>query len=369
MKEFFQIPPISISKINKEAEKLNCIRFDKGSANFPFPREFLPIFRDVLKEIKGKYFHYPERRGEKVLREEIAIFEEKKGRKILPENIVITHGGMSGLFCVFSLLCKKGDEIITNRYCFEGFSVLAKYFGLKQKRVNLSNLKEVEKAINSKTKILVFNSPENPTGKVYSREEVENLVSIAKKKKIWFLSDEVMREIIYEGKWFGPSLDYERTIVVNSFSKCWFVSGIRVGWVGSKNKRILEEISKLLDLQSIGVNLFGQILMAKILKEIDYEDFLKKRLKILSKRKKFFEQCLKKANLKHFPVEGGMNFYIDLKRDSEKLLKVFLKKKIAFIPGKFFEGKNSTFARFGFGAVKIEEIKKGIEIVKKLIEA
>lgn len=98
-----------------------------------------------------------------------------------------------------------------------------------------------------------------------------------------------MNKIIYQGKkWAGPSLEYNKVIAVNSFSKYWFIPGIRVGWVASKNERILEEVSKLIYLKSVGVSLFGQIFMAKVLKEIDYEEFLKKRLKILSERKKGF---------------------------------------------------------------------------------
>lgn len=91
------LPSSKILEINEKAEKLNCIRFDKGSANFPFPKESLPIFKETLREIKGKYFHYPSRKGEKALREEIAILEENNKRKISAENIIITHGGMYGL--------------------------------------------------------------------------------------------------------------------------------------------------------------------------------------------------------------------------------------------------------------------------------
>jgi aspartate aminotransferase len=364
---------IGILKINERADKIEgCIRFDKGSAKFPFPEEFLPLVEEVKEEIRGKYFHYPKVGGEEKLKEQIAKFEERNGREISPKEIVITHGGMSGLFSSFYLLSKPGDEVITNRYCFEGFSLLIDHFGLIQKRVDLSKIGEIEKAITSRTKIIVLNSPENPTGKVYSKEEIEGIVELAKKKNLWVISDEVMNQIVYGGKkWYGPSLKNDNVLVINSFSKIWFIPGVRVGWIATRDRRLIEELSNFISLQSLGVNLFGQLLMEKVLKEIDLEEFLKKRIEVLERRKKIFEQALEKYKIEPIcKVEGGMNFYLNLKEDTQKLAEKLLEKfKVAIIPGYFFEGKPSTFARLGFGAVNEEEILKGIEIISSVIKS
>jgi aspartate aminotransferase len=362
---------IGILKINEEADKIpGCIRFDKGSAKFPFPEEFLPLIEEVKKEIKGKYFHYPKTGGEENLKKEIVKFEAENGRQISAKDVVVTHGGMSGLFSAFYLLSRPGDEVITNLYCFEGFSLLIEHFKLIQKRVNLSKIEEVEKAITPKTKIVILNTPENPTGKVYSQDEVENIVKLTKKKKLWIFSDEVMNRIVYKrNQWFGPSLKQDNVIVINSFSKMWFVPGIRVGWIATKNKRLVEELSNFFSLQSLGVNLFGQLLMAKILAKIDFKKFLRGKIEILEKRKKVFEKVLKENRIDTLcDVEGGMNFYLNLRQDTQKLaLKLLKEFKMAIIPGYFFEGKISNYARLGFGAVSEEEILKGIELISSVI--
>lgn len=360
-----KIKEVGILLINQKAKKIKgCIRFDKGSANFKFPKEFLPLFGRLIKELKQKYLHYSLYGGEKDLKSQIVGIEARNGRDLSPKEIVITHGGMANLFLIFSLLLRPGDEIITNKYCFEGFSVLADYFHLIHKKVNLSCPKELEEGITKKTKLIVLNSPENPTGKVYSKEEIEEIVELAKKNKIWILSHEETNTIVYPpSKWCGPDLKYEKVIITNSFSKFWLLPGLRIGWICAKNTRLLENIARLINFQTLGVNIFDQVLITQAIKIINYDSFIKKRLEILKQRKELLEKELKKFGFSYFPVQGGINFYVDLKQDTQKLLPKALKHKVAFVPGFFFEEKKSTFARIGFGDVKKYEIKKGIKIL------
>lgn len=364
-----KIKEIGIFAINQKAKQIkNCIRFDKGSVNFSFPKEVFSLFNHLIKKLKKKYSRYSVSGGERDLKIQIANFEKRNGRLVLPENIVITHGGMSGFFLVFSLILKPGDEIIANKYCFEGFSLLAQHFRLIQKRVNLSSIRDLEKTSSNKTKLIILNSPENPTGKVYTQEEIEAIIGFAKKKKIWILSHEGGNSIVYPpNKWYGPGLDYERLIITNSFSKLLFLPGIRIGWMISKNKDLIENVRRLIAFQTLGINIFDQVFTSEILRTIDYDFFIERRLKILRERKNLLERELKKANLEYLPVQGGTNFYVNLKKDTQRLLPKALKKKVAFIPGYFFEDKKSTFARIGFGEVKKEEIQKGIKIIAKLI--
>lgn len=370
MIKFTIMEDLEILKINETAEKIpNCIRFDKGSAKFPFPEEFIPFIDKIKKEIKGNHFHYPPAGGEQKLKEQIIRLEETIDRQISEEEITITHGGMSGLFNIFYLLIKPGDEVMTNDYCFEGFSALIKHFQAKHQRINLSNINDIEQALSPETKLIILNSPENPSGKVYPEEEIKAVVDLAEKENLWLVSDEVLNQFTYDGiKWQGPPLKTDRIIIVNSFSKNYFVPGIRVGWIETKNKAFIKECDNLLSIQSVGVNLFGQLLMAEIMKGMDYKKFFEERLNILSKRKDFFEKTLKENNIACLhKVEGGMNFYVDLKKDSQKAAPKLLKEHgVAIIPGYVFEGKPSTFARLGFGAVSEDEISRGLEAIKQV---
>lgn len=363
---------IKILALNELAEKSEgCIRFDKGSAKFPFPEEFLPHIDRVKKELTNHYFHYPKIGGEEGLKKQIVRLEQKNGRKMLPENIVVTHGGMSGLFTFFSAVTKPGDEVVTNIYSFEGFSTVIDYFRLKQKRVDLSNISKVKKAISKKTRAIIFNSPENPTGKVYSQKEVENFVRLANQAKIFFLSDEVMNKIIYEGTaWHGPTLKTKYEVAVNSFSKSWFIPGIRLGWLATKNEKLVQSLANSLVSQSIGVSLFSQLFLTSVCENINYSSFLKKRLAILERRRGLVKKYLVENNIEYLSeVAGGTNFYINLKEDTTQLAyRLINKYKVAVIPGVLFEGKKSTWARLGFGAVDEKNIKGGLSLILQFLQ-
>jgi len=275
---------IGIIEINEQAEKIpNCIRFDKGSSKFPLPEEVVPHFHKAIENMRDKYCHYPNTGGEPKLKQLIAEIEKKNNRQVSAENITITHGGTSGLFTALSCLTRPGDEIITSQYCFELLSLLTSHFGLTQIRTDFSQIDEVKKAITQKTKLIIFNSPENPTGKVYSQKKINDLAELVEYKKIWLLSDEVMHGVVYNNTfWYGPSTDNERVVTINSFSKTWFMPGGRIGWITSKDKRLAELFGNSLSMQTEGVSLFSQFMMAEALKSIGYEGLLAKRMIILN---------------------------------------------------------------------------------------
>lgn len=362
---------IGILGINEQAAQIpGCIRFDKGSAKFPFPEELLPLLNEVKKDITGKYFAYPATGGEKILKEHIAEFERGNGRDVSPDDIVVTHGGMSGIFSALGVLAKPGDEIITNRYFFEGFSLAIDHFKLKHKTVDLADIQGVKNAITPNTRVIILNSPENPTGKVYTSEEISQLEAIAQESGIFLLSDEVTNKILYnDALWTGPSLDRKHTIAVNSFSKNWFVPGIRVGWTVSKDHGLNKSIADFLSAQSAGVNLFGQFLMAKALEQIDYAKFMEQRMKILSARRDMMKKTLEAKGIKYLcDPQGGMNFYIDVRSDSRKIAsRLLTESKVAVIPGEFFEGKPSHYVRMGFGAVDEKEIVRGVAMIVAML--
>jgi len=362
---------IGILEINEQAAQIpNCIRFDKGSAKFSFPEELLPLIDEVKKDITDRYFGYPVTGGENVLKERIATVEQKNGRDVSSKDIVITHGGMSGISSVLGAITKPGDEVITNKYFFEGFSLAIEHFKLQHRTVDFTDIEALKRAITPKTRAIILNSPENPTGKVYTPEEVSRIETVAQNAGIYLLSDEVTNEILYGGtRWMGPSLDGARTVAINSFSKNWFIPGIRVGWTVSKDRGLNKSIADFLSAQSAGVNLFGQLLMAHALERINYTQFVAKRLNILTARRDTMKKALKAKGIQYLQEPGGsMNFYVDLRNDSKEIASRLLADgTVAIIPGEFFEGKTSHYARIGFGAVKEEEIIRGIDMIAGLL--
>ncbi len=360
----------NILEINEQAGKiLNCVRFDRGSANFPFPEEVLPFIDEVREEIADRYFGYAPVGGTHALKEQIRRLEEESGRNVVTDDIVINHGGMSGIFTMLGAVTKPGDEVITNEYYFDGFSLAAEYFQLIHRKVSFADQEALPRAVTGKTKVIILNSPENPTGRAYTKAEVDEIVRLAKEQNILILSDEVTNKIIYKDtECASPSLDGGNVVAVNSFSKNWFIPGIRVGWSVSKNSKINAEMKRSLLIQSGGVNLFGQLLMEKVLANLDKDRFPSSRLAILSQRRDTMKKALDEAGIGYLhDVRGGMNFYVDLRQDtSEAADRLLREHALAFIPGNFFEGRPSHYARLGFGAVSEEEIIRGIRILADL---
>ncbi|MEK7099355.1 MAG: pyridoxal phosphate-dependent aminotransferase [Patescibacteria group bacterium] len=362
---------IGILDINEQATKIpQCIRFDKGSAKFPFPDELLPLIDEIKQDITNGYFAYPAIGGEKTLKERIAELERKNGRDVSPDDIVITHGGISGIFSTLGVIARSGDEVITNSCFFEGFSLAMDHFKLKHRVVDLSDSAALKSTITPKTRVIILNSPENPTGKVYSPQEISEIETVAKESGIFLLSDEVTNEILYDGiPWTGPSMSNTHAVAVNSFSKNWFIPGIRVGWTVSKEYALNKDIANFLSAQSAGVNLFGQLLMAKALERIDHAQFIEKRLTILSMRRSVMKKALDMQGIHYlFDPQGGMNFYIDVRGDSKEVASRLLERSVAVIPGELFEGKQSHYARIGFGSVDEEAIVRGIASIAEMLQ-
>ena len=359
-----------ILEINEQASRIpNCIRFDKGSANFPFPEEFLPLIDDVKKSITGNYFAYPSIGGEQELKKQIVSFERENGRDVSSDDIVITHGGMSGIFTFLGVVTERGDEIITNEYFFEGFSLVIDYFKLQHRCINLADSNALQTAISERTRIIIINSPENPTGRVYTREETDAITRIAKERSILVLSDEVTNKIVYgDTRWAGPALEGGYVVAVNSFSKNWFIPGIRTGWTTSKNPDLNRRMAHFLSTQSVGVSVFAQLIMTHILHDIDDRIFRESCMRILSDRRNLMKRMLDTEKIPYlYEPKGGTNFYIDVKKDSRKVTSSLLTGSgIAVIPGDLFENKPSHYVRIGFGAVDGDAIKRGIEAISRV---
>lgn len=361
---FYIMEEIEILKINEQAARVpGCIRFDKGSANFPFPEELLPFIDDVKHDIAGRHFGYAAIGGEMLLKERIAVCEQENGRTVSPEDVVVTHGGMSGIYTFLGIATKPGDEVIISEYAFEGFTLAIHSLKLRERRVDFSDHEALRQAITPATKVIILNSPENPTGRVYAQTEIDAIVQIAKEKNVMVLSDEVMHTILYENAQRAvPLLDQEHVIAVNSFSKAWFIPGIRVGWSVSKNAKFNRRMKNSLSVQSVGVNIFGQLLMAHAMAMFDYKTFLRPRMAALTKKRRMMKDLLDENSIGYLcDPQGGMNFYVDLKGDSRKAAPRLLNEyKVAIIPGDIFEGRPSCYARVGFGAVEEDEITRGI---------
>ena len=173
------------------------------------------------------------------------------------EDILITTGGSEALSFTISALCDQADEILVFEPYYANYNTLAKLAGAKitavttvpEENFALPSYDEIVKKINDKTKAVLVTNPNNPTGSVLSREEIERIIKVAVDYNLFIIADEVYREFIYADKGYVSFTEYEdsldRLVIIDSVSKRFSGCGIRIGCVASMNKDFIAEVLKL----------------------------------------------------------------------------------------------------------------------------
>lgn len=214
----------------------------------------------VLKAIRNfnmEVIEYSHSAGFESYRKKLAQYYQNLGIQVDHEQIIITTGGSEAL--MFAMMCtlNEGDEIIVPEPFYANYISFAKAAGAKIVPVTakiedgfaLPPMADFEKLITSKTKAILICNPSNPTGYLYSRQELETLRDIVLKHDLWLFSDEVYREFVYDGHTHTSVLQLDglsgNAIVVDSVSKRYSLCGVRIGCVVSQNDELMQAVLKL----------------------------------------------------------------------------------------------------------------------------
>ena len=236
-----------VQQLQKEGRDI--VRLQIGEPDFTTPDHIIAAAKAAMDHGQT---HYAPNRGLLSLREEIS-------RKLLRDNgitadpateILVTSGCAEGLYLVLMGLVEPGDEVIIIEPAYISYLQLARAAHAKAVPVHareengwMPDLDELRAAVTEKTKLLVLNTPGNPTGAVYPREVLQQIAALAQEKDFLVLSDEVYEKLIYDGAQHVSiaSLDgmKERTITVNGFSKAFAMTGWRMGYLAADAKLIL----------------------------------------------------------------------------------------------------------------------------------
>lgn len=234
--------------------------FSLGNPNSPPPATIKDIIMDILENDKPTLVHgYMNNAGYEDVRGVIAESVNKRfGTNFTAKNILMTVGAAGGLNVIFKTLIDPGDEVVVFAPYFSEYRAYTSNYDGKLVVVAADtgsfqpNLKEFEEKLTAKTKIVIINSPNNPTGVVYSEDTIKSLVAILRKAQktfgtnIYVVADEPYRELVYDGV-FVPYLTkyYENTIVGYSYSKSLSLPGERIGYLVIPNEIFdFEEIIK-----------------------------------------------------------------------------------------------------------------------------
>ncbi len=252
----FQCSPIRrLVPYSRDAEEkgIHVIHLNIGQPDIKTPKEALDAIHSYDKDI----IEYGISEGEVPLRRSLMKYYAKYGIKVSQDDIMITTGGSEAIQFVFMTLCDPYDEFIipepyyTNVATFANIAMvtLRPVTSVSDDNFALPSLAEFEERINKKTMGIMLCSPNNPTGHVYTHEELRGLLELCRKHDIFLVVDEVYREFCYDGKAFTSVLSFpeyqDRVICIDSFSKRFSMCGSRIGAIVTRNREVLEAALKL----------------------------------------------------------------------------------------------------------------------------
>ena len=226
--------------------------------NIGQPDIITPVgFFDAVKNFDKKVLEYAGSQGIPELIEAIRKYYTTYDMNFANEDIIITNGGSEALLFSFMAACDPGDNILIPEPFYTNYNGFAQCLNVNVKSVttvaengfHLPSKDEILAKIDDKTSAILVVNPGNPTGCVYTKEEVRMIADIAKEKDLWIIADEVYREFVYEGLQytsFGNMKDVEdRVIIIDSVSKRYSACGARIGSIACKNKKFMAEVMKV----------------------------------------------------------------------------------------------------------------------------
>jgi len=367
-----------LDKVKKlEHEGRDIIHFEIGDPDFETPENIVDAGIDA---IKNGFTHYTSSFGLKEFRQKICeTTERSRGFKPNLNQVLVTPGANIAIFYAISCIVDPGEEVIVPDPGFPTYYSIIKMCNVVPVRVPLlesnkfrMNPKDIENSITEKTRMIVINSPQNPTGSVMTEEEIKMTYDIAKKYDLFVYSDEIYARMIYKDSVFSsPSIFdkcLERTIISNGFSKAFAMTGWRLGAViGPPN--VIEKMRLLLETTSSCVPPFIQ---KAGIEAIEGEQTSQKNMYVeYEKRRDLIVNGINSIPELTCVTPGGAFYvFVNIKKTgmtSETFCEYMLEDSgVAMLPG-------TSFGQFGEGFIRIcyavgqNEIKDALERIKKSI--
>lgn len=361
-----------IAEMKARGEKVLSLAV--GEPDFPTPAHIVEAAKKALDEGFTKYTPAP---GIRELREAIAEKSRKENRiPAEPENVLVAPTKHT-LFMTCMALLDSGDEAIIPDPGWVSYAPMVTLAGARPVPVRAADEEgfvpsadAIAEAITPHTRLLILNSPSNPAGSVYSRDEMKALADLAVDHDLIVVSDEIYEKILYEGEHVSPaSLDgmFDRTVTVNGFSKTYSMTGWRLGWLVAP-KPIFKEISKVQEHTITCATAFAQKAGVAALRGPTAP--LDAMVKEFRARRDLVLQELKKLDQVSTYRPGGA-FYVfprvDAKMDSATLCERILKEvSVAVTPGSGFGAAGEGHIRISYAASR-DTVAEGVQRIGNVI--
>jgi aspartate aminotransferase len=360
-----------------EAEGRDIVHLEIGEPDFDTPPN---IIKAAIKALKSGFTHYGPSAGLPAVRKVFAEYITKdRGLEVKPENIVVTPGAKPILFFSILALVDKGDEVIYPNPGFPIYESVINFVGgvpvpipLREEKGFSFDVNELRSLVNEKTKLIIINSPQNPTGGMLTKSDMKTVAELADKYDAWILSDEVYSKIVYQGKHVSiydfPEVK-DRTILLEGHSKTYAMTGWRLGY-GIMPAPLADHISRLQTNSNSCTASFTQ--MAGIEALTGPQTKSRKMVKEFKARRDLIVdglntipgfKCLRpKGSFYVFPNITGTGM-------KSKELEVFLLEKggVAGLSGTSFGKYGEGYLRFSY-ANSQENIKKALDKIRSVLK-
>jgi aspartate aminotransferase/aminotransferase len=338
------------------------VNFSIGQPDFDVPEA---LKEEAIKAIKAGQNKYSQTAGDELLREKITEQVKSEFGWVNP-SVLVASGVSGGLLLAFMALVNPGDEIITPDPYFVMYKHLVNMLGGKCVFVDSYPdfrlpVAKISQAITDKTKMIIVNSPCNPTGAVYSEEDIKALAKAAKEKDILVLTDEIYEKFCYDGNCPSIARYYNKSLLLRGFSKTYAMTGWRVAYAAAHEclAQVIEQMTKIQQYTFVcAPTPFQKAAIAAL--NFDVSKFVDAYRK---KRDLLYEGLRDKFEL----VKPSGAFYAFVKApggSGTKFVEKAIANNVLIIPGNVFSEKDTHF-RISY-ATTDEKIKKGIEILRRL---
>ena len=378
-KKIESIEPSGIRKFfDVVSEMPDAISLGVGEPDFDTPYNVREEGIYALE--KGRTF-YTSNAGLKELREEIARYLHRKySLNYDPvHEIMVTVGGSEAIDVALRCMIDPGDEVLIPTPCYVSYlpcAVMAdavpKFIELKAENQFKLTKQELIDSITDKTKILILAYPNNPTGAIMTKEELEELVPVIIENDLYVISDEIYSELTYDNNHCSiaslPGMR-ERTVTINGFSKAFAMTGWRLGYACAP-RVIMEQMVKLHQFAIMCAPTNSQFAAIEAMRNCD--DDVARMVEAYNQRRRYLLNAFKEMDIECFEPFGAFYVFPSIAKfgmTSEEFATRLLKEqKLAVVPGTAFGACGEGFVRISY-AYSIENLKVGIDRIKKFIDS
>jgi len=369
-----------------KAEGIDVVSFTAGEPDFPTPQ----IVKDAgVRAINENFTKYTQNRGIPDLLKAIAAkFQKDNNLSFEPSQILVSNGAKHSVYNALQAVCNPRDEVIIPSPFWVSYPEMARLADATPVPVKTSfqnqfkiTPAQLKRAITAKTKVLLLNTPSNPTGAVYSREELEGIADVVKHSGIFIIADEIYEKVIYDEERHFSIGSLERirdqVITVNGVSKAYAMTGWRIGFMGG-HPEVIGLAEKIQGQVTSNANSIAQrAALAALTNDLDPQ--IRIMVTEFDRRRRYLIQEFQGLGIDFVFPKGAFYLFFNVKRffgapvEGKKLRSsddlcefLLMTHKVALVPGTGFGDKN--WVRMSY-ACSMEELQKGVERIKAGLSA